>query len=171
MSEKPSSRVILLSGTPGVGKTTTSKLLRSKSYTVLNLNDFIIQHGLYFGYDFSRESVIIDEDVLKDKIWRELEQFDGLLFIEGHTSEIVPKEFVRFAFVLRCNPSVLRERLILSRDYSLDKIQENVQAEIMDECLIAMQEQLSKSQILEIDTSELSPEEIVEQMISLVSEF
>ncbi len=169
MSRKQSSRVILLSGTPGVGKTTISDLLRLKEYSVINLNDFIIQHGLYFGYDYSRESVIIDENVLKTKIEKELEQFPGLLFIEGHTSEIVPMEFVKFALILRCNPSILRERLSLSRDYSHNKIEENVQAEIMDECLIAMQEQLPSSLILEIDTSDLIPENIVEQIISHIS--
>lgn len=168
MSKKQSSRVILLSGTPGVGKTTISDLLKSKEYSVLNLNDFIIQHGLYFGYDYSRESVIIDEDILKIKIEKELEQFPGLLFIEGHTSEIIPMEFVKLAFILRCNPSILRERLTLSREYSHNKIEENVQAEIMDECLIAMQEQLPSSLILEIDTSDLIPEKIVEQIISRV---
>ncbi len=168
MSKKQSSRVILLSGTPGVGKTTISDLLRSKEYSVINLNDFIIHHGLYFGYDHSRESVIIDEDILKIKIEKELEQFPGLLFIEGHTSEIIPMEFVKLAFILRCNPSILRERLTLSRDYSHNKIEENVQAEIMDECLIAMQEQLPSSLILEIDTSDLIPEKIVEQIISRV---
>ncbi|NHK33104.1 MAG: AAA family ATPase [Asgard group archaeon] len=171
MLEKQLSRVILLSGTPGVGKTTISKLLKLNGYSVLNFNDFIIQHGLYFGYDHSRESVIIDEDVLKSKIEIELNQFDGLLFIEGHTSEIVPKEYVKFAFILRCNPSVLRDRLTLTRDYSVDKIKENVQAEIMDECFIAMQEQLPSSQILEIDTSELSPKEIVKKITNHIQIF
>lgn len=170
MSRKQLSRVILLSGTPGAGKTTISDLLRLKGYPVLNLNDFIIQHGLYFGYDYSRDSVIIDEDIFKDKIREELEQFSGLLFIEGHTSEIVPKEFVKFAFILRCNPSILRERLSLTRDYSHSKIEENVQAEIMDECFIAMQEQLPSSLILQIDTSDFTPEIIVEQIITRISE-
>ncbi|MHA1479754.1 MAG: AAA family ATPase [Promethearchaeota archaeon] len=126
MPRKRLSRVILLSGTPGVGKTTISDLLRIKEYSVMNLNDFIIQHGLYFGYDYSRESVIIDENVLKIEIEKELEQYPGLLFIEGHTSEIVPMEFVKFAFILRCN-------------------------------------------ILEIDTSNLIPENVVEQIISRIS--
>lgn len=169
MPRKRLSRVILLSGTPGVGKTTISDLLRIKEYSVMNLNDFIIQHGLYFGYDYSRESVIIDENVLKIEIEKELEQYPGLLFIEGHTSEIVPMEFVKFAFILRCNPSILRERLSLTRDYSHSKIEENIQAEIMDECLIAMQEQLPSSLILEIDTSNLIPENVVEQIISRIS--
>lgn len=169
MPRKRLSRVILLSGTPGVGKTTISDLLRLKEYSVMNLNDFIIQHGLYFGYDYSRESVIIDENVLKIEIEKELEQYPGLLFIEGHTSEIVPMEFVKFAFILRCNPSILRERLSLTRDYSHSKIEENIQAEIMDECLIAMQEQLPSSLILEIDTSNLIPENVVEQIISRIS--
>ncbi|MHA1171571.1 MAG: adenylate kinase family protein [Candidatus Heimdallarchaeota archaeon] len=169
MPRKRLSRVILLSGTPCVGKTTISDLLRIKEYSVMNLNDFIIQHGLYFGYDYSRESVIIDENVLKIEIEKELEQYPGLLFIEGHTSEIVPMEFVKFAFILRCNPSILRERLSLTRDYSHSKIEENIQAEIMDECLIAMQEQLPSSLILEIDTSNLIPENVVEQIISRIS--
>jgi len=169
MPRKRLSRVILLSGTPGVGKTTISDLLRIKEYSVMNLNDFIIQHGLYFGYDYSRESVIIDENVLKIEIEKELEQYPGLLFIEGHTSEIVPMEFVKFAFILRCNPSILRERVSLTRDYSHSKIEENIQAEIMDECLIAMQEQLPSSLILEIDTSNLIPENVVEQIISRIS--
>jgi len=169
MPKKQLPQVILLSGTPGVGKTTISDLLRLKEYSVMNLNDFIIQHGLYFGYDYSRESVIIDENVLKIEIEKELEQYPGLLFIEGHTSEIVPMEFVKFAFILRCNPSILRERLSLTRDYSHSKIEENIQAEIMDECLIAMQEQLPSSLILEIDTSNLIPENVVEQIISRIS--
>jgi adenylate kinase len=171
MLKKQLSRVILLSGTPGVGKTTISKLLKSEGYSVLNFNDFIIQHGLYYGYDHSRESVIIDEEVLKTKIEIELDQFDGLLFIEGHTSEIVPQEFVKCAFILRCNPSILRHRLTLTRDYSINKIEENVQAELMDECLIAMQEQLSSTQILEIDTTELSPEKIVEKITNHIQTF
>ncbi|MCE7745481.1 MAG: AAA family ATPase, partial [Candidatus Heimdallarchaeota archaeon] len=120
---------------------------------------FIIQHGLYFGYDYSRESVIIDENVLKIEIEKELEQYPGLLFIEGHTSEIVPMEFVKFTFILRCNPSILRERLSLTRDYSHSKIEENIQAEI----------QLPSSLILEIDTSNLIPENVVEQIISRIS--
>ena len=74
-------------------------------------------------------------------------------------------EFVKFAFILRCKPSILRERLSLTRDYSHSKIEENVQAEIMDECLIAMQEQLPNSLILELDTSDFIPEKIVEQII------
>ena len=77
-------------------------------------------------------------------------------------------EFVKLAFILRCNPSILRERLTSSRDYSHNKIEENVQAEIMDECFIAMQEQLPSSLILEIDTSDLIPEKILEQIISCV---
>jgi len=168
MPDNQLSRVILISGTPGVGKTTTSNLLKSKGYSVLNFNDFIIRYGLYFGYDFSRDSVIIDEEILESKIRQELEQLKGLLIIEGHTSEIVPKEFVKVAFILRCNPSILRDRLTLSRDYSLDKIEENVQAEIMDECLIAMQEQLPSSKILELDSTNSSPEEIVDVIINYI---
>ena len=93
MLKKQLSRVILLSGTPGVGKTTISKLLKSEGYSVLNFNDFIIQHGLYYCYDHSRESVIIDDEILIAKFTDEIVKFSELLIIEGHTAELVHEQY------------------------------------------------------------------------------
>lgn len=161
-------RVIIISGTPGVGKSTISNLLESQGFGVIRLNELILSDGLYYGYDFSRESVIIDEDQIREKIEIEIAKFHDLVFIEGHIAEFVPKEFVQHAIVLRCNPGILRSRLQTSRNYTKDKIKENIQAEIMDECFLNLVQLYSLERITEIDTTNISPKEIVGKIIALI---
>ncbi|MHA1127114.1 MAG: adenylate kinase family protein [Candidatus Heimdallarchaeota archaeon] len=146
-------QVIIISGTPGVGKTSISTELQKRGYNILNLNNFIISNGLFFGYDYSRESVIIDDDILVSKLTEKIAQFKDVLFVEGHTAELVPNEFVSIIFVIRCNPSVLRTRLQTTRKYSRDKIEDNIQAEIMDECLLNLQYKFPKISIVELDST------------------
>lgn len=160
------SRVILITGTPGVGKTSIGNILKDQGYFVLNLNNFIVKNGLYFGYDYSRESVIIDEEKLKDSLQNELLNYSDYIFVEGHTAELVPDEFVHSVFVLRCNPGILRQRLQSSRDYSTEKIEENIQAEIMEECLLSVKNEYSLKPIYELDTSTKSPEILSKKIIS-----
>jgi len=80
----------LITGTPGVGKTSVGSSLEERGFTVLNLNNFIINNGLYFGFDFSRDSVIIDDVKLREIIYTELVGHSKIIFIEGHTSELIP---------------------------------------------------------------------------------
>ena len=162
-------RVILLSGTPGVGKTTVAKALRQKDFQVLALNDFIISNGLYFGFDYLRESVIIDEELVRLKLLELFKTISGYFVIESHAAEIVPPEFVHLVIILRCNPKILRARLEQFRKYSKAKIDENIQAEIMEECLISAQETFPADKIIEIDSSYFSPDEIAEKIISTIS--
>ena len=159
-------RVILITGTPGVGKTSVGISLKKRGFTILNLNDFIINNGLYFGFDYSRGSVIIDELKLQEILFTELMNFPNIIFIEGHTSELVPTDFVELVFVIRCNPGILRERLKVSRDYSNEKIEENIQAEIMEECFLSVKREFPSKPIYEIDSTNNSPEMIVNMILS-----
>ncbi|NHJ46882.1 MAG: AAA family ATPase [Asgard group archaeon] len=160
-------RVILISGTPGVGKTTIGNILKSKGYPIIKLNELVISEGLYYGHDYTRDSVIIDEDILQDYIVEKLAKISDLVFIEGHTVELIPPKFVDLIIVLRCNPGILRSRLKSSRDYSRPKIEENVQAEIMDECLLNMKEKFPQTTLIEIDTSNQETDEIIDRIIAL----
>jgi adenylate kinase len=162
-------RVIIISGTPGVGKTSISSELQKQGYNVLNLNDFIITSGLFFGYDYSRESVIIDDEILIAKFTDEIVKFSELLIIEGHTAELVPNDFVSNIFVIRCNPSVLRTRLQTSRKYSREKIEANVQAEIMDECLLNLQHKFPKILIVELDSSNSDSKILANKILETIS--
>ncbi|MCF2142580.1 MAG: adenylate kinase family protein [Candidatus Heimdallarchaeota archaeon] len=162
-------QIILLSGTPGVGKTTVADSLHQRGFQVLSLNDFIISNGLYFGFDYIRESVIIDEEIVQIKLLNLFSTISGYLIIESHAAEIVPPEFVHFVIILRCAPNILRARLEQFRKYSKAKINENIQAEIMEECLIAAQEIYPAEKIIQIDSSFSSPDEIAEKIISIIS--
>lgn len=158
-------RVILITGTPGVGKTSVGNCLINKGYNVIFLNDFIIHNGIYYGYDLSRESVIVDEEYLEIIIKDYINDISKLVFIEGHTAELLPPEIVSEVIVLRCTPNELRKRLI-SRGYSPKKIEENVHAEIMEECKISILNNFPENKIIEIDSTFQSYEEIVERILS-----
>ncbi|MHA1442686.1 MAG: adenylate kinase family protein [Candidatus Heimdallarchaeota archaeon] len=162
-------QVIIISGTPGVGKTSVSIELQKQGYSILNLNDFIITSGLYFGYDYSRESVIIDDEILIEKLTEEFAQFKGILFVEGHTAELVPNDFVSNIFVIRCNPSILRTRLQVSRKYTRDKIEDNVQAEIMDDCLLNLQHKFPKISITELDSSKFDSKTLANKILEIIN--
>lgn len=158
-------RVILITGTPGVGKTSVSHSLMEKHFSVISLNDFIISNGIYYGYDFTRDSVIIDDEYLEIIIKDSIKNLQDTVFIEGHTTELLPQDIVTDIIVLRCNPSVLRKRLS-SRDYSSEKIAENIHAEIMEECKISMINKYPDMKIIEIDSTSLSIEDITNTIIS-----
>jgi adenylate kinase len=164
-----STHVIIITGTPGVGKTTISNYFQKENAFVINLNSFIISNGLFFGYDYNRQSVIIDEKMLIKHLDSTLSTRTGLVFIEGHTAELVPKKYVSLVVVLRCNPGVLRERL-QKRDYPQKKIEENIAAEIMDECLIAVRENFPNKPIIQFDTAVFTPAQISQEIISKIEE-
>ena len=54
---------ILVTGTPGTGKTKTCELLAEKTgYTHVNIGDLVKSEGLHCGWDDEHSCYIIDED-------------------------------------------------------------------------------------------------------------
>ena len=61
-------RVILITGTPCVGKTTTAKQLADKlNAEYINLTDFAKTYNLTLGEDKERQTTIIDEEAMQAK--------------------------------------------------------------------------------------------------------
>jgi adenylate kinase len=57
--------VIVITGTPGTGKTAHAQLLQSESPVPLkhiNVGDLVKEKGLHKGYDAEWQSYIVDED-------------------------------------------------------------------------------------------------------------
>ncbi|KAI0793386.1 P-loop containing nucleoside triphosphate hydrolase protein [Abortiporus biennis] len=124
--------VIIITGTPGTGKTTHAQLLAEESPVPLkhiNVGDWVKEKGLYESYDEDWQSYTVDEDRLLD----ELEPIvsAGGVVLDWHTCEIFPERWADLVVVLRCDHSQLWERLE-KRGYPLKKIQENNEAEIME---------------------------------------
>ncbi len=168
-------KVIIISGTPGTGKTVLGKALvkEGKKGEHLELGEMIKKEGLYLGYDHGRDTLIMDEEKFREKIReimeREEEEKERFLVMDGHVADLISKDLVDLVVVLKCNPKVLRERL-KEKGYFEEKIEENVEAEIMEICLNDALEAFGEEKILVIDTSINSLEKAVEIVIEKLLE-
>ncbi|TFK30593.1 P-loop containing nucleoside triphosphate hydrolase protein [Coprinopsis marcescibilis] len=123
--------VIIITGTPGTGKTTHAQLLALECPVPLrhvNIGDLVKEKGLYEEFDSEWESYTVDEDKLLDELEPIVEE--GGVILDWHTCEIFPERWPDLVVVLRCNHTKIWDRLE-KRGYPIKKIQENNEAEIM----------------------------------------
>ena len=127
---------IIVTGTPGTGKTTFSKALAKEiGADYIPLTRYVSKHMLFSGFDRERRSKIIDTEKTKSNLTALLSQSQRLVVIDTHVPEgIIQKKMTRKVFVLRCHPRKLETRL-RAKGWSTNKIRENVLAEILDFCL------------------------------------
>ncbi len=149
-----------LTGTPGVGKTSVSDILREKGYEILDLNEFIEKNDLKGEKDEDRRSFEVDTEGLREVF--EEREIDADM-IEGHLSHYLP---VSFVIVLRCSPSELQDRME-KKGWSEEKIEENVEAEMLDTILLEALDM--DSDVYEIDTTSKTPEKVAENVTDIIS--
>ena len=134
-----------ITGTPGTGKSKVADELACRGHTVVHLNDTV--HPYITGKDEDRDTQEIDT-----VRWaREFVPVNG--FVEGHFAHLLSCDRV---VVLRCRPDELKKRL-MKRNYRIQKVRENAEAEALDVCLIETVEMHNPSHILEIDTTDHDP--------------
>jgi adenylate kinase len=141
---------IAVTGTPGTGKTTLSQLYEEQGLKVIHLTEYVKRK--YLGEEGEKEFEVDVEEMRKAL---EDEEFD---MVEGHLAHQVP---VDICVVLRTRPDILRERLE-DRDYSDEKVEENVQSEILDVVLSEAVE--NQKTVIEVGTTDTSPEEVLEEV-------
>ncbi|MDD1725361.1 MAG: adenylate kinase family protein [Euryarchaeota archaeon] len=135
---------IALTGTPGTGKTAISTVLKDEfGLKVVDLNKVIRAFQYYVGWDDHRNCGVVDLEALR------VHPFEDGLVLEGHISHHLPVDRV---IVLRTNPAVLRGRL-QEKDFSENKIRENIEAEILDVILVEALE-LHGNNVYEVDSTE-----------------
>ncbi len=143
---------VVITGTPGVGKTSAAKKVSEmRGWGLLELGA-LAQVGAIGGKDAERGALIIEPRRLKAAIRKALKVEGGEFVAEGHYGDMVPKEFVKKAIVIRLDPFELEARL-KARGYPEKKVKENVQAEILDSCLISAVEAFGEEKVVEIDST------------------
>ncbi len=160
---------IIITGTPGTGKTTVSKIVAKtlKSHLIA-LNDFIIEKQLYNGHDEKKGYKIVDMDTLSREINFTLNKINKQVIIEGHLAhDFEVDELVEAVIVLRARPNILRKRLN-KREWSDSKIQENIEAEALDLCTFEAVE-MHGDKVHELDTSDLEVDEVAEIIIQIIN--
>ncbi|KAI0762868.1 P-loop containing nucleoside triphosphate hydrolase protein [Fomes fomentarius] len=152
MSTSRQAPVIIITGTPGTGKSTHAELLVQESPVPLkhiNVGELVKEKGLYEEFDEEWQSYTVDEDKLLDEL--ESLASEGGIILDWHTSEIFPERWADLVVVLRCDHTKLWDRLE-KRGYSLKKIQENNEAEIMEVVLDEARSSYAKEIVVELQS-------------------
>ncbi|KAI1920147.1 factor activating pos9 [Ophidiomyces ophidiicola] len=147
---------IIITGTPGVGKTVhCEQLAQETGLRHLSVNQIAKERGCHDGYDEKLKSWIVDEDKLLDEIEKEVQQ--GGYLIDWHACDLFPKSWIDLVVVLRCpSTSILYDRLS-GRGYGEEKLQENLDAEIFEVLLDEAKESYDEEIVVEL-TSETDNE-------------
>lgn len=165
-------QILIVSGTPGTGKTTISKNISNYiKAKVISLNELAISKNLIVKYDVKRETSIINNKKLISFLIELIEDYKKedleFLIIESHFSDIVPEQYINFVIILRCDPDELYNRL-KRRGYKREKIRENVQSEILGNCVNYFINKPLNIPILEIDTTNVSIESITKTIVDIL---
>jgi len=163
-------RIILIVGTPGVGKTAVSKLLASKMDAMyVNLADLVKREKLIFSVDKVRGTLIADVDRISKRIREILESSGRDVVVDGHYAmDVVSAKDVHLVFVLRRNPDEL-EKTLESRGFREKKLWENLAAEILDVCLWDAISACGSEKVCEIDVSHKEVEDVVKEILSVLN--
>ncbi|OIW29868.1 P-loop containing nucleoside triphosphate hydrolase protein [Coniochaeta ligniaria NRRL 30616] len=121
---------IIITGTPGVGKTTHCEALAERTgLKHISVNQIVKDKECHEGWDEEYQSWIVDEDKLLDALEEEVK--DGGCIIDWHACDLFPKSWIDLVVVLRVDSATLYDRLT-ARKYPEVKLQENIDAEIME---------------------------------------
>ncbi|MHA2007432.1 MAG: AAA family ATPase [Promethearchaeota archaeon] len=166
-------KIIVISGTPGCGKTSVAQFLSNYiEAQIISLNEIATSEEFSFEYDNQRETTIVDFKKFLPSIIKKIKKVKldnpKFLIIESHFSDIIPNKYIDFIFILRCDPDELVKRL-KKKNYNIKKITENVQAEILGNCVNFFIQKKTKKPMLEIDTSKLSIEDTAKTIKEIIN--
>lgn len=153
-------KTILVTGTPGTGKTLLgqrlAEALTNASHRVLtiNLSELVRREHLYDEYDARLDTYLIDDRRVHKHLQKHLAAQSGYdhCILETHTVTAVPRDATSLVIVLTCRTDVLYDRL-MARGYSKAKVDENMECEIMRIVLEEAHGRFPSSTILELPSN------------------
>ncbi|XP_027124666.1 adenylate kinase isoenzyme 6 homolog isoform X2 [Coffea eugenioides] len=119
---------LLITGTPGTGKTTTaSALAEAAQLRHINIGDLVKEKNLHNGWDDQFECYIINEDLVCDELEDMMEE--GGNIVDHHGCDFFPERWFDRVVVLQTENSLLYDRLA-RRGYTGSKLSNNIECEI-----------------------------------------
>jgi adenylate kinase len=147
---------LIITGTPGTGKSTIAKLLAKKAGLELFSITEIVKIKMRIG---AKHEVDIKK-LAKHLLF--LKKLDDYV-VEGHLACELPLPADNIV-VLRTDPSILKRRMA-KRGYGKEKIEENMMSEMLDYCSIRVKKEYKKNP-LELDTSKRKPPACVNKILA-----
>ncbi len=162
-------RVIVVTGTPGVGKTVVSSLLASKLNAFhIDLGELVKLEKLWSDMDKTRETLIADMPKLSKRVREMIERSKLDIILDGHYAvDVVPAKRVHVVFVLRREPDELR-RSMRERGFEGKKLKENLAAEVLDVCLYSAVKICGVEKVCEIDVTGKKTDDVVKEAVAVL---
>lgn len=170
VGEMRSTPNILITGTPGTGKSTLAKELSiQSSLHYISVGDLAKSKGLYDGYDNNYDCPILSEDAVVDAM--EPTMSAGGNIVDYHSCDFFPERWFDAVYVLRTDNTVLYDRLT-ERGYAGRKLQENLQCEIFQTILEEAQDSYREEIVHELQSNTLDEmKENVERILNWICEW
>eukprot|EP01137_Pigoraptor_chileana_P014534 Opistho-2@69272 len=161
---------VLITGTPGTGKTTTCEMLASATgLTHINIGQIVKDKELHTGWDEEYECFVLDEDKVCDELEEQMSA--GGCVVDHHTVDFFPERWFDLVVVLRTDNTLLYDRLT-SRGYAEKKLTDNVECEIMQVILDEARDSYSSEIVHELQSNTVDDMEAnVNRIISWIDTY
>ena len=159
---------IILTGTPGTGKTSIANELAKNGFCYVSANEIAIDKKAYTDCKKISGNTRYSGDLkkLKKLLIEKIKKIKNKCIIEGHLlCEI--KLPCDYCIVLRCSPKVLQKRL-MKKEIDAKIIKENVLAEMLDYPTQLAEQNYGKRKVCELDTSKLTAKQSAKEIINFL---
>lgn len=139
-------RVVALTGTPGTGKSTLAEALEKHGVKIFRLEEIANEVN---ALSIESDVHVVETSKLSEWVW----SGDEPCVIDGHLSHYCTIDAV---IVLRCAPDTLRQRLKQRVGYGQEKIESNVEWELIAGIWSDLINLHPDTRVLELDTTSQS---------------
>ena len=162
-------RIIIVTGAPGVGKTSVSALLARRLDAVhIDVGELVVKENFVTEKDEVRDTLVANMEKVSGRVKEIIMEVEKDVVLDGHYAvDVVPRSDVWRVFVLRRNPEELKP-LMLARGWAGLKLWENLACEVLDVCLSDAVEACGVEKVCEVDVTERKVEDVVGEILEVL---